>query len=95
MTDNHLDMEYHEHPTKEDLLEYFGKRIRIRKMTETEALRLMDISDADIDKIQAAGIGKTGQCKLAGNSIVVSVLYHLFRKLFVETGDESREPTLF
>lgn len=42
-----------ERPTKEDLLEYFSQRIRIRKMTPTEAFRLMDVSDADIEKIQA------------------------------------------
>lgn len=55
----------------------------------------MDVDDADIDRIQAAGITKTGQYKLAGNSIVVNVLYHIFRKMFVETADESGQPTLF
>lgn len=44
---------YHEHPTKEDLLEYFGRRIKVRKMTPTEAFRLMSVEDADIEKIQA------------------------------------------
>ena len=44
---------YHEHPAKEQLLEYFSRRIRIRKMTEREAMRLMDVDDADIDKIMA------------------------------------------
>ena len=44
---------YHEHPTKEQLLEYFAPRIRIRKMTPREAFRLMSVSDEDIEKIQA------------------------------------------
>lgn len=44
---------YHEHPTKGQLLEYFGPRIRVRKMTPREAFRLMDVSDEDIEKIQA------------------------------------------
>ena len=44
---------YHEHPTKEQLLEYFGPRIRIRKMTPKTAFRLQDVSDEDIEKIQA------------------------------------------
>lgn len=55
----------------------------------------MDVDDADIDKIQAAGISNSQQYKLAGNSIVVNVLYHLFRKMFVETENESQQLTLF
>lgn len=53
MKTNMDDLSYHEHPTKEQLLEYFSRRIRIRKMTEREAMRLMDVDDADIDKIMA------------------------------------------
>ena len=51
--DNMNELVYHEHPTKEDLLEYFGQRIRVRKMTPKTAFRLMDVDDADIEKIQA------------------------------------------
>lgn len=68
---------------------------RIRKLTPRECFRLMDVDDADIDKIQAAGIAKTRQYQLAGNSIVVSVLFHIFRKMFVETQCESRQQELF
>lgn len=63
----------------------FPRRYRIRKLTERECFRLMGVEDADIDKIQAANISKTQQYKMAGNSIVVDVLYHIFRKLLVET----------
>lgn len=53
----------------------------------------MGVDDADIDKIQASGISNSAQYKLAGNSIVVDVLYHLFRKMFVETDpDKANEP---
>lgn len=62
-----------------------GKKFRIRKLTPRECFRLMDVDDADIDKIQASGISNSAQYKLAGNSIVVNVLYHLFRKIFIET----------
>lgn len=51
--DNMDNLVYHEHPTKEQLLEYFSQRIRARKMTPTEAFRLQDCSDEDIEKIQA------------------------------------------
>lgn len=83
-------MEYHPNPTKEDLLEYFGQRIRVRKMTPTEALRLMDVDDSDIEKMKAAGIAKTNLYKLAGNSIVVSCLYHIFRTMFIPGQPENK-----
>lgn len=86
-------MEYHPNPTKEDLLEYFGQRIKIRKMTPTEALRLMDVDDSDIEKMKAAGIAKTNLYKLAGNSIVVSCLYHIFRTMFIPGQPENEGKT--
>lgn len=62
-----------------------GKKFRIRKLTPRECFRLMGVDDADIDKIQAAGVSNSGQYRLAGNSIVVDVLFHIFRKMFIET----------
>lgn len=67
------------------------KKFRIRKLTPRECFRLMGVDDSDIDKIQASGISNSGQYKLAGNSIVVDVLFHLFRKMFIET-DADIEP---
>ena len=72
-----------------------GKKFRIRKLTPRECFRLMGVDDKDIDKIQAAGVSNSGQYKLAGNSIVVDVLFHIFRKMFIETGNESQQLTLF
>lgn len=68
-----------------------GKKFRIRKLTPRECFRLMGVDDQDIDKIQASGISNSGQYKLAGNSIVVDVLFHLFRKMFIETGVDFKE----
>lgn len=170
--DNMNNLTYHEHPTKEQLLEYFSQRIRVRKMHEREAMRLMDVDDADIDKIMALpfksmherreyfaskedelqrleteltslkaeikdgkwvlnnegidpetkkqvntaikqyranksninrikrrGIAKTAVYKLAGNSIVVSCLYHIFRTLLLpdqpENMNTNKQLTLF
>ena len=72
-----------------------GKKFRIRKLTPRECFRLMGVDDSDIDKIQAAGISQSGQYKLAGNSIVVDVLFHIFRKMFIETENENTQLTLF
>lgn len=62
-----------------------GKKFRIRKLTPKECFRLMGVDDKDIDTIQASGLSNSAQYKLAGNSIVVDVLFHLFRKMFVDT----------
>lgn len=115
---------YHKHPTKEQLLEYFSGRMRVRKMTPREAMRLMDVDDKDIEKIQAypfktyaereetiakadkkelarikrESICKTAQYKLAGNSIVCSVLTCIFAELFVPFQTNRTQPvqlTLF
>lgn len=68
---------------------------RIRKLTEREVFRLMGLEDEDIDKIQAAGISKTAQYKLAGNSIVVDVLYHIFKSLFIDKDSRYSQGSLF
>lgn len=70
-----------------------GKKFRIRKLTPREVFRLMDVDDKDIDSLFATGLSNSSCYKLAGNSIVVSVLYHIFRKMFIETEpDKSDEP---
>lgn len=68
-----------------------GKKFRIRKLTPRECFRLMGVDDADIDKMQASGLSNSAQYKLAGNSIVVDVLYHIFRKMFIETDADMRK----
>lgn len=72
-------------------------RYRIRKLTPRECFRLMGVDDADIDKLMNASISNSQLYKCAGNSIVVDVLYHLFRKLFVDKGceQENFQQTLF
>lgn len=72
-----------------------GKKFRIRKLTPRECFRLMGVDDKDIDKIQSSGVSNSAQYKLAGNSIVVDVLFHIFRKMFIDTESESQQLTLF
>lgn len=66
---------------------------RVRKLTPRECFRLMGVDNQDIDLLQEMGISDTQQYKLAGNSIVVDVLYHIFRKMFIEL--EKTKTTLF
>lgn len=54
---------------------------RIRKLTPKECFRLMGFDDADFDK--AAELNSNSQLyKQAGNSIVVDVLYYIFKEMF-------------
>lgn len=55
---------------------------KLRKLTPKEALRLMTFTDADYEKIKAAGVVDTNIYKQAGNSIVVDVLVYIFASLF-------------
>lgn len=72
-------------------------RYRIRKLTPRECFRLQGVDDADIDKIDAyrikttlkdgmvkeKPIPKSQKYKMAGNSIVVDVLYNIFYQMFI------------
>lgn len=55
---------------------------RIRKLTPKECFRLMGFSDEDFNKAEAAGISNSQLYKQAGNSIVVDVLYYIYRELY-------------
>lgn len=56
---------------------------RIRKLTPKETFRLMGFSDNDFDAAQNAGISNSQLYKQAGNSIVVDVLYYIYRELYI------------
>lgn len=55
---------------------------RIRKLTPKECFRLMAFSDEAFDKAKAAGVSNSQLYKQAGNSIVVDVLYYIYKNLF-------------
>lgn len=94
LKDNYV-MEQNLKMDKGCLVDNEGRRYRIRKLTPTECFRLQDVSDEDIEKMKQVGIAKTNLYKLAGNSIVVSCMFHLFRKLFIEKGNENQQLELF
>lgn len=68
---------------------------KIRRLTPRECFRLMGVRESDINKIQNAGISDSRQYVMAGNSIVVDVLFHIFRKLFTDKSCESIQKKLF
>ena len=56
--------------------------IKIRKLTPTECWRLMGFEDQDVQKCIDAGISNAQLYKMAGNSIVVTVLQEILKNLF-------------
>ena len=63
--------------------DYLYKDFGIFKLSPRECLRLMDVRDADIDKMMA--INSNTQCyRQAGNSIVVVVLCAIFSQLNIK-----------
>ena len=55
---------------------------RYRKLTPTEYFRLMGFTDADVELLMNNGISKTQIYKMAGNSIPIKMLEHLFRAVY-------------
>lgn len=63
------------------VIEPEAKSFRVRKLTPKECYRLMGFTDEQFDRSQAFS-SDSQLYKLAGNSIVVDVLYYIFGKLF-------------
>lgn len=62
-------------------------RLRIRKLTEREVFRLMDVDEDYIDKMMASGVSRSRLYFAAGNSIVVACMQYMFEELlFGEDG---------
>lgn len=83
--DGHKDLNGSTHPVR-----YFD----IRKLTERECLRLMDVSDADITTlVESDKLSRSSLYKMAGNSIVVNCLYEIFKNIY--DGKEQNDGELF
>lgn len=68
----------------------------IRKLTELECFRLMDVDEDDARKMcESPLLSKSARYKLAGNSIVVNCLYLIFKQIWNKQPDPSRQPSLF
>jgi site-specific DNA-cytosine methylase len=67
---------------------------RIRKLTERECFRLMGVKDEESDKIREV-VSKSQCYKLAGNSIVVDVMVHMFDQLFFGNKNTNQQLELF
>ena len=70
------------------------KQYRIRRLTERECLRLMGVSEEDINKILSV-VSPSQAYKQAGNSIVVDVMVYIFDNLFNDKDELPGQMTIY
>ena len=84
--------------------EIMEKQYRIRKLTEREVFRLLDVDEKDIDTllssyqetdkqgktIEKKHLSSSACYKLAGNSIVVSPMYLIFKNVFFPEAEKPK-----
>lgn len=72
---------------------FYIKFVRVRKLTPRECFRLMGVPEEYIDRLLLSGLSNSQLYKAAGNSIVVDVLYHIFRQMFTSFMDKPKMDT--
>ena len=73
--------------SREDILKQIDSMrnrvyFRLRRLTPRECFRLMSVEDSDINKLVTSGVPEDQLYKMAGNAIVIKVLYHLYTSIF-------------
>ena len=68
------------------------EKLRIRYLTPKECFRLMGFSDEQFNKIRSVVPAKTNQYKLAGNTIVISVLEQIFKSIYIDESFDKARP---
>ena len=61
-----------------------GSKLRIRKLTPKECIRLMGFTDEDYEAMRSIGMTDSAIYHMAGDSIVVTVLIGIFSQLMEE-----------
>lgn len=93
---------FHPYYGGKDMEEETKKRLRIRKLTEDECMRLMGFEEADTKAMRDAGLSKANIYHSAGDSIVTTVLVALlgsligadYETIIREWSDKLRKETL-
>ena len=71
------------------------KKYKIRKLTPRECYRLMGVEDEDITTLLNAKLKDSNHYKLAGNSIVVNCMVHIFDNLFIHKPVKPKDSSLW
>ena len=60
-------------------------KLAIRKLTPTEAFRLMNMRDEDVEKCRAMGISNSALYRIAGNGLICScvqlIMEHVYKAI--------------
>ena len=59
-----------------------GDYFRLRRLTPSECFRLMGVDGDNISKLASSSVPEGQLYKMAGNAIVVKVMYHLYTSIF-------------
>ena len=59
-----------------------GDYFRLRRLTPSECFRLMGVDGDNISKLASSGVPEGQLYKMAGNAIVVKVMFHLYTSIF-------------
>lgn len=71
----------------------FADRLAIRKLTPTEAMRLMGMRDEDVEKCRAVGISNSALYKISGNGLVTHCIKLIMEHLYKTVVDPAYETT--
>lgn len=73
--------------SKDDILAQINNRgigdfFRLRRLTPSECFRFMGVDEKNIRKLTSSGVPEGQLYKMAGNAIVVKVMFHLYTSIF-------------
>ena len=84
---NVREREYSQHQDLEEIL----NGLSIRRLTETECMALMGFTKEDVENMVKAGISPRSIYRIAGDSIVTTVLMSIFAPLVNEEDDSHKQ----
>ena len=64
-----------------------GEYFRLRRLTPSECFRLMGVDEEHIIKLTSSGVPEGQLYKMAGNAIVVDILFNLYKSIFSDTNE--------
>ena len=88
-SDSLLRIEGDKKMTKEEMIECLA----IRKLTPTEAFRLMGMRDEDVEKCRAVGISNSSLYKISGNGLITNAVQFIMEHLYKAVVDSNYQTT--
>lgn len=77
------------HMTEQEMID----SLAIRKLTPTEAFRLMGMRDEDVEKCRAVGLSNSSLYKIAGNGLISNCVQYIMEHLYKAVVDSNYQTT--